>query len=265
MNNNNMNDLPTQEECDLFFAGLPPLASSRGKPSVFPADLNVLADPAEDDDIGKISKEAPAIIAFSDGVSEQNREAVMLGVEFAETVASNKVDIDQDAVQWLTEYARAMRIAGWLTVGGHEYGSYTSSDKSLTMDSVVLELISAVAGPNKASVLALLEIVLDKLQKDESLMRLFEGNSKKGSLARFRIMPCIESSAGTPITYLLSMHCVYKSSSGGALFWKWSTSSLSINRLVKGVQFNKATFERNRERILKHLEGSADDFFNGLN
>jgi hypothetical protein len=107
-------------------------------------------------------------------------------------------------------------------------------------------------------------LVLDKLQKNDPLMKLFEGKSKRGSLARFRIMPCVESGQGIPVTYLLSMHCEYKSSSGGALFWKWSVTQLEIKRLAKGVEFSKATFENNRQYILEYLSGDAKDFFEGL-
>lgn len=256
-----MMDLPTLEQSNVYFENLPPLDKPR---ETFAALKLLAADTKVDDDIAKLSKEAPAIVAFADGVSAENREAVLLGVEFAESVANRKADVNQDAVKWLNEYSAAFRQAGWLTTGGHEYGSYTSKDKNLQMDSLVLELISSVAGPNAATVISLLGIVLDKLQKNDPLIKLFESKSRRGTVSQFRIVPCIESSAGIPVTYLLSVHCDFKRSSGGALFWKWSVAELDIKRLAKGVQFSQATFERNRGRILNYLEGDADEFFNGL-
>ncbi|MEG5265338.1 hypothetical protein TRP66_13610 [Pseudomonas sp. JDS28PS106] len=256
-----VNDFPTPEQSAAYFDSLPPSNRQRIKPIQL---VNLNADAEAEKDSAKISKDAPAIVAFADGVSEQNREAVLLGVEFAETVANKKADVNNDAVEWLTAYAGALKQAGWLTTGGHEYGSYTSKNQNLQMDSLVLELISAVAGPNAATVVSLLGLVLDKLQKNDPLMKLFESNSRRGTVSQFRIMPCIESSAGIPITYLLSVHCDYRHSSGGALFWKWSVSRLDIKRLAKGVQFSKGTYERNKGRILDFLEGEADDFFEGL-
>ena len=256
-----MMTVPTPEECDCFFESLPAVRVKRNQPPV--VDF-LAASKAQDDDIAKINKETPAIVAFADGVSAENREAVMLGVEFAEAVANQQSDIEKDPVTWLREYAKAFRYAGWLTVGGHEYGSYSTSNNSLTMDSVVLELIGSAAGPNAATVVSLLGLVLDKLQKNEPLMKIFERNSRRGNFGQFRIMPCVESKEGIPVTYLLSIHTEYKSASGGALFWKWSISQMNVKRLAKGVEFSKATFERNKQRVLEHLDGEADDFFNGL-
>lgn len=259
-------DVPTAEQSAAYFDSLPPVVGRPAAPArVSPVAMGLLAaDTPVDEDMAKVSKDAPAIVAFADGVSAENREAVLLGVEFAETVASKTADINKDAVEWLTQYAKALRHAGWLTTGGHEYGSYTSRDTTLTMDTLVLELISAIAGPNTATVVSLLGLVLDKLQKNDPLMKLFESKSRRGTASQFRIMPCLQSSEGTPVTYLLSVHCEYKKTSGGALFWKWSIAELDVRRLAKGVQFNKDAFERNKGRILNYLNGEADDFFNGL-
>lgn len=147
---------------------------------------------------------------------------------------------------------------------GHEYGDYRASSHSLTMDSVVMELISAVAGPNAATVVSLLNIVIEKMQSDKPMMQLFERNAKKGNTSTFRIMPCVESAQGIPVTYLLSVHCTYSEEHGGALFWKWSVSKMQVKRLAKGVQFSRGTYERNKERVLNYLQGDADEFFAGL-
>ncbi|RMO93539.1 hypothetical protein ALQ33_01063 [Pseudomonas syringae pv. philadelphi] len=213
----------------------------------------------------QVNKESPAVVAFADGVSLENREAVMLSVAFAEQVAHKKADISGDPIRWLQEYSTAMRYSGWLTLGGHEYGEYTTRNQSLTMDAIVLEMIGAVAGPNKAVLIELLGLALDKLQKDQAVMALFERNSKKGNTSTFRIMPCVESAGGIPITYLLSMHCDYMSDSGGALFWKWSVSRMKVRRLVKGLNFDKNAHERLKPKILTYLNKDADDFFDSLN
>lgn len=261
MNDLKLMEVPTSEQSAQYFDDLP---RSHTPPAKFAALRLLAADTEVGEDIAKVSKDAPAIVAFADGVSAENREAVLLGVEFAESVANKKGDVNQNAVEWLRHYAEAFKHAGWLTTGGHEYGSYTSRDRKLQMDSLVLELISSVAGPNAATVISLLGLVLDKLQKNDPLMTLFESRSRRGTVSQFRIMPCIESSAGIPITYLVSVHCDFRRSSGGALFWKWSVAELDIKRLAKGVQFSQGTFDRNRERILDYLGGNADDFFEGL-
>ncbi|MCF7531889.1 hypothetical protein [Pseudomonas petrae] len=248
---------PTEAETIAYLSSLP----TRVRLAAF---SSLSADQDKSDSVAEVSKDAPAIVAFADGVSAENRSAVLLGVEFAETVATSKVSVDSDPVQWLKEYALALRHAGWLTVGGSEYGEYKTSNTSLTMDSVVMELVSAIAGPNAATVLSLMNIVLDKLQNSDPVMKLFERNAKSGNKSSFRIVPCVESSTGIPVTYLISVHATYHTETGGALFWKWSVSRMSVKRLAKGVQFSKESFERNKERINGYLGGEADDFFNSL-
>lgn len=179
-------------------------------------------------------------------------------------MASGKYNINTSPVEWLGEYATALRYAGWLTTGGHEYGEYEASSQSLTMETLVLELISAVAGPNAATVISLLNIVIEKFKNDEPLIKLFERNARDGKTSSFRIMPCVESAQGIPLTYLLAVHCTHTTETGGALFWSWSVSTLQIRRLAKGVQFSKESYERNKGKVLDYLEGDADSFFEGL-
>ena len=256
---------PTAEESDAYFNDLPVIERAEHK---FARRALVLTEAPEakidTDSIAEVNKDAPAIIAFADGVSAENREAVMLGVEFAETVANSEADINKDSVKWLESYAKAFKYAGWLTTGGHRYGEYTSTNVNLTMDSVVLELISAVAGTNAQIVIKLLNLVMDKIQKDKPMMTLFDRNRKSGTASTFRIMPCLESSEGIPVTYLLAIHCESSTDSGGALFWKWSVSKLKIKHLAKGVDFNQGTHDRNKQRIVDYLGKNADDFFESL-
>ncbi|OCR26528.1 hypothetical protein AFK24_03080 [Pseudomonas syringae] len=264
MNLNEQLSFPTAEECDAYFSGLPLIERAHRKSApqaLMAADVTESGIDTGND--AEVSKSAPAVIAFADGVSAQNREAVMLGVEFAEAVASQNVDISKDVVEWTKQYAGALKHAGWLLVADRS-DKYTSSNVNVTMDSVVLELISAVAGPNAQVVIQLVTTVLDKLQKNKPAMELFDRNRKKGTSSTFRIMPCLESAQGIPVTYLLAIHCESSTDSGGALFWKWSVSKLKLEYIAKGVNFSQGTYERNKQRVLDYLDGNAEDFFAGL-
>lgn len=259
--------IPTLEEQDAFFHGLPPLApnrSSRVRRSLSDQPLATADTGLKDDTSGVVSKDQPVVIAFADDVKPEDRAAVMRSVEFSERFAHQKFDIDADPIGWHKWYSELMRNCGWAISTGHEYGEYTTSDKSLTMDSVVLELLSLVAGPNAAVVVDVMKIALDTLQGNQSMMQLFESNSKKGSSASFRLMPCLVSKTGIPMTYLLALHVEFSQTSGGALFWKWKASSLRIRRVAKGVEFSVESHERVKDRIIEKLEGDSRKFFEDL-
>ncbi len=278
MKNKNDNAAPTKEESINYFKGLPPCpriasesggnsAHRRGGPvQAVPDALGMMDAPSDDNDnnLAEVGKDEAIVVAFADGVSAANRSAVLLSMKFAEAVARAKDNGNADRIDWLENYDEAMFYSGWLGLGGKQFTAFTSSDTSLTMDSLVIDLISAVAGPNKASVLQLLSLALDKLQGDAALMTLFEKNSKKGSISSFRIMPCLESPTGIPVTYLLAMEVDYSSQTGGALFWKWSVSRLSIREMVSGLNFDLDAHNDNKDRIKNYLNGNAEDFFEGL-
>ena len=258
--------VPTPLESARYFSALPAL-DHEGQ-AIVPRAL-ILSDDgdigANTDNQAEVNIDKPAVIGFADNVSKENRDAIMLGVQFAEVVASKKHDIDIDPINYLKSYAEAFSHAGWtLAGGGSEYAHEKTSHKSVTMDSLVMELLSSIAGPNAAAVLQMMNITLEKLQKNEPLMQLFERNAAKGRKTNFRMVPCLQSEAGTPITYLLAMDIESSSSSGGALFWKWKVSNLSIKRLAKGMQFNRSAFNRGEPLILEYLGVNRENYFKGL-
>lgn len=265
MSTNNKFSEPTAEEMNAYFDGFPSVkhtSASIAPRALFLADSHDGKNSA--DSQAQVGKYSPTVIAFGDGVSKENRDAVMWGVAWAEYAAGKSHDINEQPIKWLEEYSKALFNCGWSMVGGYEYGEYKTNNSSLTMDSVVLELIGAIAGPNAATVIQLLSLTLDKMQGNKPLMQLFERNSKKGKRGTCRVMPCVESATGIPITYLVSMHCEYSDEAGGALFWKWEVRKLSIKRLAKGVEFFKARYELAEPKIKSKLGIALDDYFDGF-
>lgn len=275
MNNQNDNTAPTQQDSITYFRNLPVLEQPDGLPgaimqgdtvdALMPQALTDEAQSAvESNSLAEVGKDEAVVIAFADGVSPENRKAVLLSMKFAEAAARAQDDGNTDRIQWLENYELAMFHGGWLGLGGRHFAELSSSDISLTMDAAVIDLISAIAGPNKAAVLELMSLTLDKLQGDNTLMTLFEKNSIKGVTSSFRIMPCLESSSGIPVTYLLAMEVDASRHTGGALFWKWTVSRLSIRQLVAGVNFDIDAHNDNKQLMRDYIKGNAEDFFAGL-
>lgn len=271
MNTKNYSVAPTKEESIKFFQGLPALEQPGGalfeSHGLMPQALALTQDAQSGTDsnsLAEIGKDEALVIAFADGVSEVNRKAVLLSMKFAEASARARDDGNIDRIQWLENYEEALFHAGWLGLGGRTWTTLETSNLSLTMDALVIDLISAIAGPNKAAVIQLLGLALDRLQGDESMMKLFEKNSKHGTTSSFRVMPCLESSTGIPVTYLMALEIDFSRHTGGALFWKWSVSNLSIRELVTGLNFDLDAHGDNRQLMRDYIRGNAEDFFAGL-
>ncbi|WP_458129134.1 hypothetical protein [Pseudomonas sp. Z2-11] len=210
-----------------------------------------------------LANENPAIIGFADNLDEDKKQAAADSIHFAELVATSKFNKNVQPIEWHTLYSSAMRHCGW-TMTSNKYQELTTSQTSLTMDSIVLEIVQAVAGRNAPAMLDLLFGVFDRLRSDEKLVNLFDRNSNKGADKDFRIVPCIQSPGGTPITAFLAVDCNISSSQGGAWFWKWKVSRLRMKRVATMVELNMRIHDRNRDMIYQKLDKNSDDFFNGI-
>jgi hypothetical protein len=133
------------------------------------------------------------------------------------------------------------------------------------MDSIVMDIIKAVAGRNAPAMLELLGGVLDKVKNEDQLITLFDRNSKSGKNAEFRIVPCLQSIGGTAITAYLAVDCELKTQEGGAWFWKWKLSELKMKKVATMVELNMRIHERNRDLIYEKLDKSSEEFFQGAN
>ncbi|GAB7530660.1 hypothetical protein PS3A_30710 [Pseudomonas sp. 3A(2025)] len=277
MNTSNYTKAPTREESISYFEKL----SAPGRPDIdfsapamftldehtevlMPRALAQTDEPDVDpNSLAEIGKDEPLVVAFSDGVSLQNRKAIMMSMKFAETAARIKNPGKPDRVKWLADYNEGMFHGGWLGFADR-LGTLKTQDLSVTMDSLAIDVISAIAGPNKAAVLQLLSLTLDKLQKSDGLIKLFESNSLKESTSTFRIMPCLESPEGIPVTYLLAMEIDFSKHTGGTLFWKWAVTHLQVRSAVANVEFYPDLYEPNKLDMLKTIRDHATGYFESL-
>lgn len=255
---------PSVNESQDYFSSLVPASSKQPVAMALAGAVPMASQVDETDDSVSMGNDTPIVVAFADNVLEEYREAVRLSMLFADRAAGAQADRSSESEAWLKHYSEALRQSGWYMGSGSKYTEFTTSDASLTMDSIVLELLGAVAGPNKAAVLTLMAMALDRLTGNGPAMQLFEKNSKYAHTSEFQISPCLSSPAGTPITYLLFVKVEVKTTSGGALFWKWSARNLKINQIGVGLEFNNRIHERNRDYVIDYLDGNSQKYFDNL-
>jgi hypothetical protein len=122
----------------------------------------------------------------------------------------------------------------------------------------------AAAGRNAPALTNVLKGAFGKIQSDDQLVTIFDSNSKKGKDADIRIIPCIQTPGGTAIATLVAVDCELSMSQGGAWFWKWKFSNLSIKRVVTVMELNMSQHERRRDQIIELLDKNSDEFFKGV-
>ncbi|WP_223462557.1 MULTISPECIES: hypothetical protein [unclassified Pseudomonas] len=252
--------LPSVEESQLFFekSQIAPLAQT---PRI--RGFSAMKKEGVDQQDLLLGNETPAVIGFSDNLDEDKKQAAADSIHFAERYATTYSDIKAAPVEWHAKYSEAMRHCGW-TLTSSKYKDHVNKQVNVTMDSIVLDIITAVAGRNAPAMLKLLQGAFDKIQSEESLVTLFDNNSNKGKNAEFRIVPCLQSAKGTAITAYLAVDCELDTQEGGAWFWKWKLSNLKMKKVATMAELDMRTHERNRELIYEVLDMSSEEFFRGV-
>ena len=157
-----------------------------------------------------------------------------------------------------------MKHCGW-TFTNYIYTTHDTKNVNVTMDSLVLEIVAMAAGANAEAIVPLLGKVFDRIKKDNAIITLFDNNSKGSSVGSCQIMPCMESEGGIAVTVLAGLECTFNSSEGGAWFWKWKASSLSVQKAATQMNLNFESYKRREHHILGQLDKSSDEFFAKIN
>ncbi|MFW0756446.1 hypothetical protein ACN1C3_17175 [Pseudomonas sp. H11T01] len=256
---------PSLEESKAFFRGAK-ISPQSLRPRTMSLNMlsakSELSSPTSDDSDVLVGKDTPAVLGFSDNVSEDNRQAAKDSIHFSERYADLKADIKRAPIEWHAHYREAMRHCGW-TMTAYKYGSHTTSQTNVTMEAIVLDIVNAVAGANASAMLNLVRSVFSTIKADDKLIQLFENTSKGGETGEFRIVPCLQSRAGTAITLFLAVDCKLKSSEGGAWFWKWKWSQVKLNKVATMVELNRRVHLRNQDLIYDVLDKDSEAFFEG--
>ena len=210
-----------------------------------------------------IGVESPIVVAFADGVSPDNRDAVMYSVQFSEKYADTMASRKSEPMKWYQAYAKAINNCGWFSTG-FVFVDHDTSKVNVTMDSLVLEIIAQVAGYNAAAILPLLSSVLATIKNDNELVTLFDKNSKGDKVGSFQIVPCLESSQGIPVTVFAGLECEFNSLEGGAWFWKWKCSNLKVKKAATMINLNYDSYKRAEPKILEWLGEEQNKFFDSI-
>ena len=252
--------MPSIEESKLFFEhaqGMPLVQAAHARRRFMAG-----AEGVDQQDL-LMGNETPSVIGFSDNLDKEKKQAAADSIHFAERYANANSDIKATPLEWHAKYSEAMRHCGW-TMTNNKYEDHVNKQVNVTMDSIVMDIITAVAGRNAPSMLKMMQGVFEKIQSEESLVTLFDNNSKKGKNADFRIVPCLQSAEGTAITAYLAVDCELDTQEGGAWFWKWKMSNLKMKKVATMVELNMRVHERNRDLIDKALNVSSEEFFSGV-
>ncbi|WAH58212.1 hypothetical protein LZ023_01060 [Pseudomonas silvicola] len=219
---------------------------------------------SESDDLADansvMAKDHPVVLTFADNVSADTRQAMMTSTMFSQMMADRGANKEVEAIKWHKIYSEAMFNCGWFMTD-NDRSRIDTSDRKVTMDALVLEIVASVAGGNAAALLPLLTSTLGKIKDSKPLLTLFENNSKDNDRCKVTLMPCLESKAGIPVTVFAGIDCHFSRDQGGSWFWAWDLASMEVTKVATLVNFNASHYKQYETTILKKLGGNSQSYF----
>jgi hypothetical protein len=220
--------------------------------------LAVQADPQ--DGAAVIGK---SVVAYDRKLTPQNREDFDDSILFAQLVAGKQFDPETHLAEWFKEYARALEMAGWGTTG-HAFSEFQSREIKFTMDEAALQIISAIAGPDKLQLLSMVTGAFNALEKNEGALKLFELKSKKNHSGNFQVVPCILTADGQLTMVIVCMHLVTKSLVTKVLFFKYYGEDIKLYRAAGRRGLNQRVYNKFRIRIQNYVDSARTEYFENL-
>ena len=203
-----------------------------------------------------------SLLAFTDSVTQQNREDIMDSFLFATLVANKAFNPETQNQLWYGKFNEVLKHSGWLSTGW-SYTRYNAKAVSFTMDQVGLEILgSAVAaaalpGPGSAAALKVAGDAIVALKARDKPLRLFDNQSTTHNGANFRIGTCVESLNGSIAVAMGSVSFTSGSRSTTVLFWEHQSSHVSIFRAEDQLNLNSNIYSAVRQQIRNKLTGNA--------
>ena len=234
-------------------------------------DLKIASPPVGDfaeytssqlDSGDKAFVDAGSLVSFVSNISSQNRQDVLDSTLLAQLAADHAYDRQKDTQDWYHKYVEVLSKVGWV-IQSFEFQKYDQTGATLEISAAIILVIESLVNKEE---LAALKIALTALQspKNKNWLTLFSQQSSSAEGGSFQMLPCKEGANGEVV---MGMGCFYFSGSTENDQWLWfkySTSSISLFKAAQSSTLNKQVYGRVREAVREKLGRKANDFVKGL-
>ena len=204
-----------------------------------------------------------SLLAFVEGITEQDRSDVLYSVQLAQRAASGSFDRFTQTQFWYQKYVEVLQNLGW----ANEQFAFTQFDQGegeFRMDQAALGIITAIATQNQLGVLQQSVAALSKLAEDDGVITLFDFHSSAQSSGNFQLNAVQRAANGA-----LSM-------AGGAfyfhsaderrrfLFFRWGSRQIHFWTAAQRMTLNTDFYARRRAEVIAKLEADASKYIGDL-
>ena len=220
-------------------------------------------DVEDEDPSAKVA--GSSVLSFVAGLTGQQKEDVQDSILLAQLVANYEYP-DQNANRkaWFLRYNEILSYCGWTTTGD-SMKQVGNVNQEFTMDQAALGIISAAVGAAGKPILDIVLTAFDGLINAPAALHLFEASSKNENSGSFQVLPCIATDDGEVMMIRSCLQFTSKETVKKILFWKWSSSSVSLFAAANSVTLNQRVFNEVRAAVIEKIGRSAIDKISNIN
>lgn len=224
--------------------------------------------PSQLDDLLDANTKGAAIDAgsaqsFAAGVTGEHRQAVLNTTLLAQLAANAVANREKEIEKWYAKYHEVLENVGW-NIDSFSFHTFDSQKANFTVDSVILDLLAAIASGDDMAIIKEVIDALKKLDKDDSRLRLFSESSISEKLGNFQIAHCSEAS-GLVTMKLGAFHFQTDRTVVNFFWFHFSSGSTSFYQGAQTVTLNDQIYNSVKTAIEDKLKDNAKKYINNLN
>jgi hypothetical protein len=194
------------------------------------------------------------LIAAAANVPVQTREDIINCTLFAQLAASGEVGDPTQVGQWYDAYFRTLTALGWAQ-SDTQFENYQFKSSDGDAHQAIIGVLSVLLGP-AATALVVVKAALDALQsmnENSKWITLFDRESRTSTSARFQVATAQVDTNGLLQIALVAFHLEATSTLTQVLFFKFSSSSTSLNYAAGKASIYEAALKDQRRAIAGRL------------
>ncbi len=204
------------------------------------------------------------VTAFTAGMTGQDKQDVEYTTLAAQLNSDIKVpnnETFEGTKAWFANYASVMSNLGWIM--SFDWEKYEAASQGLTMDKVVLQILSAVASENGVAIAKAAINAIESLKTDSDRLKLFSNSTTSNEAGKFLLG--LSSKQDESISLAFGAFAMdFKTRDTSVLWFHWKSSDLKIYRDQKIATFNQHAYAAKARSVLEkkmqgHVETYAED------
>ena len=199
---------------------------------------------------------AGQLIPFTANVRGPTKDDVINSCLFSQLAADAKYDKEKDGRDWYKLYASVMTTLGWV-MQDFDFAAYQVNGGKFTMDTVVLDIILAIATDSELAVAKEVIGGLKALSDSDNRVVLFSHNSYKDQAGNFMLSPVDQDSNGDVAMGIEGFQFSASQSSTRFLFFEWDSSSTHIYKSTQIITLDETIYNYSRETVISRLGSRA--------